>query len=111
MQSREFAVVYETIASLVLRCNVIFFKTCDPPAPNESTPATISRDLDEDLPELTEQYPTVVESSSYDYLQLPAHKPFVFVPPKVVNDLIPVTQEMQIYLFGVLSTRYLKEVS
>lgn len=33
-----------------------------------------------------------------------------FSPPVSTADLLAVPQEMQIYLFGVLSSRYLKEV-
>lgn len=33
-----------------------------------------------------------------------------FSPPQSTADLLPIPQEMQIYLFGVLSSRYLKEV-
>ena len=33
-----------------------------------------------------------------------------FSPPSASDDLIPIPQEMQIYLFGALSSRYLKEV-
>jgi hypothetical protein len=33
-----------------------------------------------------------------------------FTPPNNSADLLPIPQEMQIYLFGVLSSRYLKEV-
>jgi hypothetical protein len=33
-----------------------------------------------------------------------------YLPPKNTDDLISIPQEMQIYLFGVLSSRFLKEV-
>ena len=36
---------------------------------------------------------------------------FKFMPPVDSTDLLPIPQEMQIYLFGALSNRYLKEVS
>jgi hypothetical protein len=35
---------------------------------------------------------------------------FVFQPPVNTDDLIVLPQEMQIYLIGALSNRYLKEV-
>ena len=37
-------------------------------------------------------------------------KKFTFVPPKTTSDLMQIPQEMQIYLFGVLSTRYTREL-
>jgi hypothetical protein len=33
-----------------------------------------------------------------------------FKPKKSTTELLPISQEMQIYLFGALSSRYLREV-
>ena len=41
----------------------------------------------------------------------PVQSQFRFQPPTNSVDLLPLTQEMQIYLIGPLSNRYLKEVT
>ena len=46
--------------------------------------------------------------SNFDFQ--PKNDQFKFSPPVSTSDLLQVPQEMQIYLFGALSSRYLREV-
>lgn len=85
IQSREFAIVHELIAILVLKCNVFSLKTCEPLEGETDT-----KDLD-----ITDQL---------------VRKSFIYQLPSNKEDLIQLPQEMQIYLIGALSNRYLKEV-
>jgi hypothetical protein len=55
--------------------------------------------------EMEDQYP-VNESCSEIKFKIDS-----FTPPKSTEDQLPLGQEMQIYLFGALSTRFSKEVS
>ena len=49
-----------------------------------------------------------LNDSNFDFQ--PKNDQFKFSPPVSTSDLLQVPQEMQIYLFGALSSRYLREV-
>lgn len=81
IQSREFAIVHELIATLVLKCNIFSMKTCE-----FTSETNENADISDEITRRSYQ------------------------PPSNLDNLIPLPQEMQIYLIGALSNRYLKEV-
>lgn len=116
-QSREFAIVHELISLIVLKCNILSMKTCELP----ERPMQIITDSLTDLPskvsaakelDFSESSP---QASSQTQLESMLHKsltpsPPAFQPPHHTSHLITLPQEMQIYLIGALSNRYLKEL-
>lgn len=120
-QAREFAIVHELIALIVIKCNILSMRTCDLP---EAKPIQAITDEMTELPskvsaakELdfnSENSPQASSSNQLDSilqknLMSPSY-PVAFQPPKNTEDLIQLPQEMQIYLIGALSNRYLKEL-
>lgn len=81
IQSREFAIVHELIATLVLKCNIFSMKTCE-----FTSETNENADISDEITRRSYQ------------------------PPSNLDNLIPLPQEMQIYLIGALSNRYLKEL-
>lgn len=150
---KEFGIVHELIATLVLQCNILSRRTCGNTLimifkliydlklnkkcwkeMDESMTPTSASEINTPVP--TPMSTEVAESDQLKRLDeiaepetstslLASRLGFVdstvkssgekstrlfFSPPSASDDLIPIPQEMQIYLFGALSSRYLKEV-
>jgi len=119
-QTREFAVVHELIALIVTKCNILSLRTCELP----EKPLELITDSMTELPskvsaakelDFSEHSPQPSSSAQLDLLMHKSshqqNSPPVFKPPVESEDLIQLPQEMQIYLIGALSNRYLKEVN
>jgi ubiquitin carboxyl-terminal hydrolase 9/24 len=105
IQVREFATLHELIASLVLKCNIIAMRSCE----LEDKPIQI---IDDDL-SVDSSIKAINELDFKDNDQQTLSSDSSLNSFEVVltrSDLIVMPQEMQIYLHGALSTRYLKEL-
>lgn len=87
-------------------CNVLSLKTCDLPT-SEQLDRSVELIDASSAADIIEQYATSSDTT-LDFQ--PKSDNFKFVPPVASNDLLPMPQEMQIYLVGALSNRYLKEL-
>jgi len=118
-QAREFSVVHELIALIVTKCNILSLRTCELP----EKPLELITDSMTELPskvsaakelDFSEQSPQASSSVQLDSLLQrngqQQNSPPVFKAPVESDELIQLPQEMQIYLIGALSNRYLKEV-
>jgi ubiquitin carboxyl-terminal hydrolase 9/24 len=85
-------------------CNILSLKTCDLPSEQLDTSAEF---IDSSTADIIEQYATS-NDTTLDFQ--PKSDNFKFVPPVASNDSLQMPQEMQIYLVGALSNRYLKEL-
>jgi len=116
-QSREFAIVHELISLIVLKCNILSMKTCDlPERPMQiitdsltELPSKVSAAKELDFSESSPQASSQIQLESILQKSLTPCPP-AFQPPIDTSHLITLPQEMQIYLIGALSNRYLKEL-
>lgn len=116
-QAREFAIVHELIALIILKCNILSLRTCDlPEKPMQvitesmtELPSKVSAAKELDFSDRSPQSSSQVDSILQKNLLSPVNSP-VFQPPSDTADLIQLPQEVQIYLIGALSNRYLKEL-
>lgn len=116
-QAREFSIVYELISLIILKCNILSLRTCElPEKPMQiitesltELPSKVSAAKELDFSEQSPQAPSQIESILHKNFNSPVYQP-VFEPSFDTKDLLQLPQEMQIYLIGALSNRYLKEI-